>query len=74
MKHIFLWTAAIGLSLSTQALTLDDALRLSAENSPELRTAHAEAQAASAEIQSAAVWETPELEFEVDRPLSHRDG
>jgi outer membrane protein, heavy metal efflux system len=66
MKHVILWTAVIGLSFSTQALTLDDALRLAAENSPELRAARAEAQAASAEIRSAAVWANPELGFEAE--------
>lgn len=66
MKHIFLWTAAIGLSFSSQALTLDDALRVATENSPELLMARAEAQAASAEIRSAAVWANPELGFEAE--------
>jgi cobalt-zinc-cadmium efflux system outer membrane protein len=66
MKHIFLWTAAIGLSLSSQALTLDDALRLAAEKSPELRAARAEAQAASADIRAVSTWSNPELGFEAE--------
>ncbi|MBI9020421.1 MAG: TolC family protein [Verrucomicrobia bacterium] len=66
MKHAIFWTAVVGLSLSSQALTLDEALSAAAENSPELRAARAEARAASAEIRSAAVWANPELGFEAE--------
>jgi cobalt-zinc-cadmium efflux system outer membrane protein len=66
MKYIILWTAAIGLSFSTPALTLDEALQHAAENSPELRRDRAEAQAASADIRVVSAWSNPELAFEVE--------
>lgn len=64
-KYVFLM-AVIGLSQSTQALTLDDALRLAAEKSPELSAARAEALASSADIRAASSWSNPELEFETE--------
>jgi cobalt-zinc-cadmium efflux system outer membrane protein len=66
MKKINLVTAVIGLSLSSQALTLDEALQAAAEKSPELRAVRAEAQAASADIRAASAWSNPELEFEAE--------
>ena len=55
-----------GLSLSSRALTLEEALATASEKSPELRAARAEAQAAAAEARGAALWENPELEFEAE--------
>jgi len=61
-----IWTALLGLSFATQALTLDEALAKALEQSPELRAARAQAQAASAEIRLASLWENPELELEAE--------
>jgi cobalt-zinc-cadmium efflux system outer membrane protein len=66
MKKNNLLTAVLGLSLSTQALTLDEALRSAAEKSPEMAAARAEAQAAGADIRAASAWSNPELEFEAE--------
>ena len=62
-KHIF-FMAVTGLSVSTQALTLDEALKSVAGKSPELRAARAEAEASRADIRAASAWSNPELEFE----------
>lgn len=66
MKRIIFLIALAGVSFSSQALTLDEALQLAAKRSPELRIARAEAQAASAEIRSAAVWANPELGLDAE--------
>lgn len=66
MNKFILWAALIGLSTSTLAMTLDEALELAAGQSPELRAARAETAAAEAEIQSSALWENPELELEAE--------
>jgi len=64
-KHI-LMTAVLGLSLSSQALTLDEALALASEKSPALRAARAYEQAASRSVEAAGLWRNPELEFEAE--------
>lgn len=66
MKKIFLLTAVLGLSLSTQALTLDEALQSAAAKSPEMAAARAEVQAAGADIRATSAWSNPELEFETE--------
>jgi len=62
-KSIFL-TALLGLSFSSQALTLDEAVELARKNSPGLRAARIEQQAAGRSAEAAGLWENPELEFE----------
>ena len=64
MKKIILLTAAIGLSLSCQALTLDEALEFARKNSPNLRAAQAREHAAARSAEVAGQWKNPELEFE----------
>jgi len=64
MNKIVLLTAAIGLSLSSQALTLDEALKIARTNSPGLRAARADEQAAQHGTLAAGLWDNPELEFE----------
>jgi cobalt-zinc-cadmium efflux system outer membrane protein len=74
MNKTNLLTAIIGLSFSTQALTLDEALTSAAEKSPELRAARAEAQASDADIRAASVWSNPELEFATEGIGGDRSG
>jgi cobalt-zinc-cadmium efflux system outer membrane protein len=64
MKKTILLTAAFGLSFFSPALTLDEALKSAAGQSPELRAAQAEAQASGAELRAASLWSNPELELE----------
>lgn len=66
MKKLFLLTAVFGPSLSTQALTLDEALQSAAEKSPEMAAVRAEAQASGVDIRAVSLWTNPELEFEIE--------
>ncbi|HKL22667.1 MAG TPA: TolC family protein [Tichowtungia sp.] len=68
------WTALLGLSLTAQALTLDEALANALEQSPELRAARAEAQAARTESAVASLWNNPELEVEAEGLGGDADG
>ncbi len=61
-----IWTALLGLSLTTQALTLDEALAKALEQSPALRAARAEAQAANEGVGLSTLWQNPELEVEAE--------
>lgn len=61
-----IWTALLGLSLTAQALTLDEALTRALEQSPALRAVRAEVQAADADIGLSTRWENPELEVEAE--------
>jgi len=64
MKHILFMTALLGLSLTTQALTLDEALGIALTNAPALRAASAGEQAARLSAAAAGLWDNPELEVE----------
>ncbi|MBC8205938.1 MAG: TolC family protein [Kiritimatiellaeota bacterium] len=61
-----IWTGLLGLSLTTQALTLDEALTKALEQSPELRAARAEAQAAEVGVALSTLWQNPELDVEAE--------
>jgi outer membrane protein, heavy metal efflux system len=66
MNRFIFMTVVAGLSLSAQALTLDEALKTAAEISPEIHAARAQTQAATEEVRSAALWKNPELELEAE--------
>ncbi|MGE4488080.1 MAG: TolC family protein [Kiritimatiellales bacterium] len=66
MNRIFFTAGLIGLSLTSRALTLDEALSKASRQSPELRAARAAAKAAEAESRAQAAWNDPELEFEAE--------
>lgn len=63
MKRTFFTAGLVGLSLSGSAISLDEVLSQAFQQSPELRAARAEAQAAGADVDAASVWSNPELEF-----------
>jgi len=69
-----IWTAVLGLSLSSQALTLDEALEIARKNSPGLRAAHADEQASQRGVEAAGLWDNPELEFEGEGLGGDNDG
>jgi cobalt-zinc-cadmium efflux system outer membrane protein len=64
MNKLILLAAGLGLSLTSQALTLDEALALARENSPGVRAAQSYEQAASRRAEVAGDWKNPELGFE----------
>ena len=68
--------AAQGLELaSTNALTLEDAVRLALANNPELRASDARVDAAAGRAYQAKLWSNPELEASAeDWPASHGRG
>lgn len=66
MKSIYFFAGLIVLPFCSPALTLDEAVIRARENSPELRAAWSDAQAAGEEVRAALVWQNPELEFEAD--------
>jgi len=63
MKQTIFWTAVLGVSLSSQALTLDEALERARQTSPELRAARMHSQAAEKGIDAAGLWKNPTLKF-----------
>jgi len=74
MKHILFMTALLGLSLATQALTLDEALGIARTNAPTLRAASAGEQAARLSAAAAGLWDNPELEVEGEGLGGDNDG
>jgi len=63
IKNILL-TAVLGLSLSSSAITVEEALTIARTHSPSVRAALAEQQAASRRVEVAGNWANPTLEFE----------
>ena len=62
-------------SVSTNALTLDEAVRLALANNPELRASAARVDAAAGRAYQARAWSNPELELRAeDWPVSHGRG
>jgi cobalt-zinc-cadmium efflux system outer membrane protein len=62
-------------SFSTNALTLDEAVRLALESNPELRASGARVDAAAGRAYQAKKWTNPELELSAeDWPASHGRG
>jgi cobalt-zinc-cadmium efflux system outer membrane protein len=49
-----------------EVLTIQEALTLAEENSPQLRVAKAQAEAAAGEAQQASAWLNPDLEFDME--------
>jgi len=64
MDKIILLTAVFGLSLISQALTLDEALAVAQQSSPALRVARTEQEAASYRLAAAGLWKNPVLDLE----------
>ena len=74
MKHLIFWTALLGLSFTSQALTLDEATELARKNSPRLKAEHARQQAAIRSADIAGLWENPEIEVEAEGVDGDNDG
>ena len=69
------FAAATPESVSTNALTLDEAVRLALANNPELRASGARVDAAAWRAYQAKKWTNPELELSAeDWPVSHGAG
>jgi len=66
MKHILFLAALLGLSLTSQALTVDEAIKLARKNSPRLKAEHTRQQAAIRSADAAGLWDNPELKFEAE--------
>jgi cobalt-zinc-cadmium efflux system outer membrane protein len=73
MKKTILLTAVFGLSLSSPALTLDEAIALARKNSPRLKAAQLNTEAAGAAVGAAGLRENPRLEFEAEGVGGDRD-
>lgn len=56
------------------SLTIEQALALARDQSPELRAAHARAQAAGQDIRAAGLWNNPELGFEAENIGGDNNG
>jgi outer membrane protein, heavy metal efflux system len=72
-KTIFL-AVLIGLSLTTHAMTLDEALEQAMANSPGLRAARSHEQAAGRRAEGAGLWENPVLDLEGEGLGGNNDG
>ncbi len=69
-----LWTAALGFSLTSQALTSEKALAIALKNSPRLQAARANHQAATRSAEIAGLWRNPELELKAEGLGGNNDG
>jgi len=69
-----IWTALLGLSITAQALTLDEALGIARTNAPVLYAASVGEQAARLNVESAGLWDNPELEVEGEGLGGDNDG
>jgi len=77
IKHILLacgCMAAVSGFAEMEPLSLDRALTLAREHSPELRAARMQTSAAEQAVAAAGVWRNPELEFEAERVGGDYDG
>ena len=61
-----IWTALLGLSFASQALTLDEAIELARQNSPRLKAAQLKTQAAEKMLAASGRWKNPRIEFEAE--------
>jgi len=66
MKQIYFLTVVLGLSLYAQALTLDEAIELARENSPELRAARLNSQSAEQALVASGLWNNPTLKLRAE--------
>jgi len=74
MKRQIIWAAALGLSLTSQALTLDEALELARQNSPRLKAAQVRTQAARKTVAASGLWKNPTLNFKAEGVGGDLDG
>ena len=66
MKQQLFWIALLGLSLSSPALTLDEAIELARQHSPRLKAARLNTQAAEKMLVASGRWKNPKIEFEAE--------
>jgi len=69
-----IWTAALGLSLTSSALTLDEAVELARKNSPRLRAAQIRTAAAEKAVAASGLWSNPTLKFNAEGVGGDLDG
>ncbi len=74
MKHILFLIALLGLSFTSQALTLDEAVELTRKNSPRLRAAQIRTEAAKKAVLASGLWNNPSLNFSAEGVGGDRDG
>ena len=66
--------AAAGIAETGKPLTLEQALELALQNSPELRAARMNTLAAETTVDSVGLWSNPELKFEAEGVGGDLDG
>ena len=74
MKTTILWTALLGLSFASYALTLDEAVELARKNSPRLKAAQTRTAAAEKAVSASGLWKNPTLNFSTDGVGGDHDG
>jgi len=74
MKQKYIWTAVLGLSLTSSALTLDEAIQLARKNSPRLKAAQHRTAAAKKAVSASGLWSNPTLNFSAEGVAGDLDG
>ncbi len=74
MKTTILWTALLGLSFTSSAMTLDEAVELARKNSPRLRAAQIRTAAAEKAVSASGLWSNPTLNFSAEGVGGDLDG
>jgi len=74
MRYLLIWTALLGLSFISQAMTLDEAVELARKNSPRLKAAQYRTAAAKKAVSASGLWSNPTLKFNAEGVGGDLDG
>jgi len=74
MRYLLIWTALLGLSFISQAMTLDEAVELARKNSPRLKAAQHRTAAAKKAVAASGLWNNPSLNFSAEGVGGDLDG